>query len=151
MNTLIQPIEDICFKFDCNLERRIIHKNTLLKIKDYLDKCGFKTILEYPIDFNYLKRKEHKIQRRHGYIDLIGINNQIKIAIELDSGTHVKFKSIEKLVETNFDILIAIVKGKSEYNKLVEENINKIKSINNTSSKKILLILMENKISTYVN
>lgn len=148
---IIDGIKEICFNFDCNNERRFIHRNTLNEIKNFLENCNFITQLEYPIIFDYKTTKGDTIFMKNGFIDLVAESNQIKIAIELDSGNHLKYKSIEKLLKTNFDILIGIVKGNSGSPELIQENIDRIKSKMNLNSKQIILIVMIDNSITYVN
>ncbi len=63
-------------------------------------------------------------------MDLVGIKNEQKIAIEFDSGVHLKFKSIEKLFQTDADVCIGFVRGKENS---LEENIERIKKITKES------------------
>jgi hypothetical protein len=63
-------------------------------------------------------------------VDLIVIKNGRKIAIEFDSGVHLKFKSIEKLFQADADVCIGIVRGKEN---VLEENIERIEEITKES------------------
>ena len=150
MEKIIISIEKICFNFDCSLNRRKIHKEVIISIKRYLESVGFNVILEYPIKFENVKRKYQTASIRNGYIDLVGIKDNIKIGIEIDTGTHTKFKSIEKLIKGNFLVSFAIVKGDSRNHNLIQENIDKIHSIKNRSFEKIILIVMDNKSTNIV-
>ena len=151
MKDLLEGIKIICFNCDCTSDRKMIHKETLSDIKSYLEEKGFNVFLEYSVYFSYTKRKNNIRRKRHGFLDLVARNDKIKIGIELDTGTHTKYKSVEKLIQSDFDVLIAIVRGKSEYDNLVQENEKIIKSISNPNSKEIVLILMDNELSSTVD
>ena len=150
MADIIKEIEKICFNQDFSLERKIIHKQTLDKIKIYLENNRFKTILECRLCFKSFSQYHKIMEDRVGYIDLVAQNEIEKIAIELDSGMHLKYKSIEKLLQSGYDILIGIIRGDIRDNNLMSENIERIKKIPNPNFKKITLIVMANKITSEI-
>jgi hypothetical protein len=60
------------------------------------------------------------------FLDLTAVKNGLKIAIEFDTGIRVKFKSVEKLLEVDAEMCIAIVKGGAN---ALESNVNRIEEI----------------------
>lgn len=142
---ILNDITEICFNYDYSVKRCVLHKGLLNEIDEYLKKNKFRTKLEYPIKFETVRRKDREKQERNGFIDLVGISNKLKVAIELDTGTHSKFKSIEKLLQSKFDILIAIVGGRENDNKLSSSNLERIRSTQNLNFKTVNLIILKNK------
>jgi len=142
---VLNDITKICFNYDCSVKRCVLHKGLLDEIDRYLKKNKFWTKLEYPIKFETIRRKDREKIERSGFIDLVGISNKLKVAIELDTGAHSKFKSIEKLLQSKFDILIAIVGGRESDDKILSSNLKRIRSVQNLNFKTVNLIILKNR------
>jgi len=80
-----------------------------------LQKKGCRVDIEYKIIFDCVKANGAIVERR-GLIDLFVFFKQKKIAIEFDNGNRLKLKSISKLLQSDADIRIGIVRGNQRYN-----------------------------------
>lgn len=111
IQNFLEIIKELCFKFSVGfLSRRETHKKLLSQLKDIFTQQNYITILEYPITFKYLKIKDKSIWYRQWYIDLFCYNSKYKIAIEFDSWSSLKYKSIEKLIQVDSNMSIGIIK-----------------------------------------
>ena len=125
MGGIVDKIKEVCFSVNVE-ERKGLHKEVIDKLKNVLINEGYKVHLEYPIHFKSRIRKSGETIQREGNVDLVGSKNEQKIAIEFDNGVHLKFKSFEKLFQTDADVCIGLVRGKE---KSLEENIERIETI----------------------
>ena len=57
------------------------------------------------------------------------VKNGRKIAIEFDTGVHLKFKSIEKLFQVDADLCIGIIKSKSNKSGSLDANIERFEQL----------------------
>ncbi len=141
---MIDDLAQICFlelKSKDNL-----HSNLLSKLQLFLIGEGYHVMREYPIDFNTIRRRTRKEFVKLGYIDIyaekrnrsllnytsskeLNNNSPLNIAIEFDSGNLLKYKSIEKLLQSGADTCLGIVRGKSKATDLTSLNIERIREI----------------------
>ena len=59
-------------------------------------------------------------------MDLVAFKNGRTIAIEFDTGVHLKFKSIEKLFHVDADMCIGIIKGRLDTLGSLNANVERI-------------------------
>lgn len=71
--------------------------------------------VEDEIIFDYVKANDDIIRKR-GFIDLFAISDEDKVAIEFDNGNNLKLKSISKLLQSDANIRIGVVRGNQRYN-----------------------------------
>jgi hypothetical protein len=146
MDGIVDKVKELCFSV--NVEgREGLHKDVIDKLKRMFVERGYRVYLEYPICFESRIRKSGETIQRQGNVDLVGLKNERTIAIEFDSGVHLKFKSIEKLFQTDADVCIGIVRGKEN---ALEENIERIKKITKESgfsTQDFWLIILTEKIA----
>ena len=72
-------------------------------------------IEEYELIFDCVKANGEIVERR-GFIDFFVFFKQKTIAIEFDNGNRLKLKSISKLLQSEADVRIGIVRGNQRYN-----------------------------------
>ena len=144
IDNLIKYLKDVCFNFDINQNRKELHKGLIQEISKRLFNKDFEITLEYPLIFNSLIIRDQRKMIKQGYIDLFAKNKSNTIAIEFDSGQHLKYKSIEKLLQCNSNKVIGIVRGKEGID-CERDNINRIKDELNSSEKEFWLIILYNK------
>jgi len=125
MSGIIDKVKGLCFSVHVE-DRQGLHRTVIDKLKRMLIEGGYRVHLEYPICFESRIRKSGDKIRREGNVDLVGIKNGRKIAVEFDSGVHLKFKSIEKLYQVDADMCIGVIRGKAN---VLEENIERIKGV----------------------
>ena len=89
----------------------------------------YRVHLEHPIRFDSRVRKSGDRISREGNLDLVAFKNRRKIAIELDTGIHLKFKSIEKLLQVNADLCIGIIKGRLNSLGSLNSNVDRIEQV----------------------
>jgi len=111
---IIEAIKWFCFNYSPRHEPT--HQEFQDGLSEFLRKRDCKVIEEYGLFFDSVKISGEIVERRGGYIDLFVFFNQQKIAIEFDSGNNLRLKSISKLLQSEADILIGIVRGNQRYN-----------------------------------
>jgi len=125
MAGIIDKVKGVCFRIDVE-NRKELHRGVICKLKRVFVEGGYRVRLEYPICFESRIRKSGDKVLREGNVDLVAVKNGRKIAIEFDSGVHLKFKSIEKLFQVDADVCIGVVRGKSN---ALEGNIKRIEQL----------------------
>lgn len=143
--TVIEQIKRVCFSVNAKT-REGLHRDLLDKLKALFVNGGYKVHLEYPIRFESRIRKSGDSVSREGNLDLVAFKNRRKIAIEFDTGIHLKFKSIEKLFQVNADLCIGIIRGRRN---TLNANINRIEEVKEelcTVNKNFWLIILSEKI-----
>jgi len=110
---IIETIKEFCYNY------RQAYDPTHQKFQDdlssFLRKNGCRLINEYELIFDNVKENGEIVERR-GLIDLFVFVNQKKVAIEFDNGNNLKLKSISKLLQSEADVIIGIVRGNQRYN-----------------------------------
>lgn len=97
------------------------HDRFLSDIGKWLMSKGLETIREKTVMYRHRDRKSGAICSIRGLIDLYAWNAYYKVAVEFDNGKRLKFKSIEKLNNSDADILVGVVVG-SPGNRSVRNN-----------------------------
>lgn len=116
INKIVEDIQQIVFQCDVYSNKRSeIHKKVQNYLMGYFFEKGFKITPEYKIKYRKLgriKRLQGQVQEsKIGYIDVFIQRNNLKIAIEFDSGASMKYKSLEKLLQSGANMCIAIAYG----------------------------------------
>ncbi len=137
---VIDKVSCVCFGIEV-ASRQGLHKCLVGELKKLFADGGYRVYLEYPICFESKVRKSGERIQREGYLDLYAVKNGRKIAIEFDTGVHLKFKSIEKLFQVDADLCIGIVRGNAN---AFEDNIKRIEAVKKESGllKKNLWLLV---------
>ena len=147
--TVIEQVKRVCFS--ANVENREgLHRDVLVRLKALFANGGYKVHLEYPIQFESRIRKSGDRISRDGKLDLVAFKNGRKIAIEFDTGVHLKFKSIEKLFQVDADMCIGIIKGRLNNLGSLNANVNRIEQVKGelgVIKKNFRLIILAEKIA----
>lgn len=132
------------FKRDQSVE---FHNSFIKNLKRFLEIEGFKTKLEHKLNFNYYSKKRNSYIMRSGKIDLCAFKMNLSLALEFDSHSTLKNKSIEKLIESNCDICIGIAIGITNQNTSKEYYSKILKNllINDNFSKSFWLLILSEK------
>ena len=147
--TVLEQVKRVCFSV--NVENREgLHRDVLDRLKALFANGGYKVHLEYPIQFESRIRKNGDKVSRDGKLDLVAFKNGRKIAIEFDTGVHLKFKSIEKLFQVDADMCIGIIKGRFNSLGSLNANVDRIEQVKRelgAFKKNFRLIILAEKIS----
>ena len=147
--TVIEQVKCVCFSV--NIENREgLHRDLLDRLKALFVNGGYKVHLEYPIHFESRIRKSGDKVSRDGNLDLFAFKNGRKIAIEFDTGVHLKFKSIEKLFQVDADMCIGIIKGRLNTLGSLNANVGRIEQVKKevgAFKKNFRLIILAEKIA----
>ena len=147
--TVIEQVKRVCFSVNV-ANREGLHRDVLDRLKALFANGGYKVHLEYPIHFESRIRKSGDKVSRDGNLDLVAFKNGRKIAIEFDTGVHLKFKSIEKLFQVDADMCIGIIKGRLNNLGSINANIDRIEQVKGelgAFKKKFRLIILGEKIT----
>ena len=147
--TVIEQVKRVCFSVNV-ANREGLHRDLLDRLKALFVNGGYEVHLEYPIHFESRIRKSGDRISREGSLDLVAFKNGRKIAIEFDTGAHLKFKSIEKLFQVDADICIGIVKGRLNTLGSLNANVDRIEQVKGELGgfrKNFLLIILAEKIA----
>jgi len=126
--TVIEQVKLVCFRI--NVENREgLHRDVLDRLKALFVNGGYKVHLEYPFHFESRIRKSGDKVSRDGNLDLVAFKNGKKIAIEFDTGIHLRFKSIEKLFQVDADMCIGIIKGRLNSLGSLNANVERIEQV----------------------
>ncbi len=147
--TVIEQVKRACF--GVNIENREgLHRDVLDRLKALFVNGGYKVHLEYPIHFESRIRKSGDRIFRDGNLDLVAFKNGRKIAIEFDTGVHLKFKSIEKLFQVDANMCIGIIKGRLDTLGSLNANVERIERVKGelaTFKKDFRLIILAEKVA----
>jgi len=110
---IIELVREFCF--DYRPAYTYSHEEFQGDLTDFLRENGCQVINEYELVFDNVKENGDIVQRRD-FIDFLVFLNQKKIAIEFDNGNNLKLKSISKLLQSEADVIIGIVRGNQRYN-----------------------------------
>ncbi|MHC4535754.1 MAG: hypothetical protein ACYS6K_17530 [Planctomycetota bacterium] len=147
--TVIEQVKRVCFSTDVE-NREGLHRDVLNRLKALFVNGGYKVHLEYPIHFESRIRKSGDRISRDGNLDLVAFKNGRKIAVEFDTGVHLKFKSIEKLFQVDADMCIGIIKGRLDTLGSLNANVGRIEQVKGeleAFKKDIRLIILAEKIA----
>jgi hypothetical protein len=124
-------IDRICQYIDIQ-KRKGLHINFLRRLKFYFKTQYLGVRREYALKYQSIHRKTGELSWKTGLIDLVVFIEAKKlIAVEFDSGKKLKYKSLEKLLYSNSEVLIGIVRGshKESYEKNRENNLGRLKEV----------------------
>lgn len=110
---IIETIREFCYRFGETYPNS--HEYFQASLMQLLQNKGCKVSIEHEIFFDCVKTNG-EIVRRRGLIDLCVFFEEKKIAIEFDKGNRLKLKSICKLLQSDADTRIGIVRGNQRYN-----------------------------------
>lgn len=154
-NSIVDEIRKSCFSRGASIGGDP-HAEFITKLAYLLRKNNYRVEEEHDLLYNHLTLRTGRVRREHGIIDLFaerahdfyGERGNHTIAIEYDSHRSLKYKSIEKLLQSNADTLIGIVgNGELSDNK---ERILEVMNVSGTVHEKVLLITMFDKASEEV-
>lgn len=104
------------------------HRRVLNELVEIFQDLGFTTKKEKETIFNSISvHKSIKTQKR-GFIDFYAKKGDFVVAVEFDSGARLKYKSIEKLIQSEANLCIGITFGSLTGKKVVKENLIRISS-----------------------
>ncbi|MHC4620553.1 MAG: hypothetical protein ACYTEQ_22630 [Planctomycetota bacterium] len=141
MGGVVDKVKRACFGIDVG-GREELHRGVIGNLKKLFAGGGYRVSLEYAIWFESRIRKSGDTIKREGNIDLVAVKNGRKIAIELDTGVHLKFKSIEKLLQADADVCIGIVRGGPNAFEGSVERIEEVREEIGALKKKLWLIVL---------
>ncbi len=147
--TVLEQVKRLCFRVNFE-DREGLHRDVIERLKALFANGGYKVHLEYPIHFESRIRKSGDRISRDGNLDLFAFKNGRKIAIEFDTGVHLKFKSIEKLFQVNADICIGIIRGRFNSLGSLNSNVDRIEQVKRelgAFKKNFRLIILAEKIA----
>ncbi len=128
-NNVINQIANICFDHNDSGQKGL-HNYLIYNIVKYLKSEGYNVIREYEIIRDHSEVRNNYGYKKfvaNGYIDLYAYGKE-KIAIEFDTGNHLKYNSIEKLFESDSNIKIGII-GDNSRRYLLPSNLTRIKKV----------------------
>jgi len=106
---------------------------------------------EYEITYRNVKANSDIVEQR-GFIDFFVKYKLIRIAIEFDNGNLLRLKSISKLLQSDSNYLIGIVRGNQGYN-VKYQNIRRITYVMKRlqlQNRSILLIINSDKTASWI-
>ncbi len=146
---LIEKIKEFCYKYNPPSKRH--HGNFKTDFIKFLIKNDCRVINEYEINYRNVKANGDIVEQR-GFIDFFVIHKQIRIAIEFDNGNLLRLKSISKLLQSNSNYIIGIVRGNQRYNVLKQnmKRITYVKKRLKLLNRPILLIINSDKTARWI-
>ena len=124
---MIEDIKNIVFNRSKN------HNSIQNALVNYFRSKHYRVIPEYSIAYRKLGRIErlqgNEDLSKGGKIDIYAQRNQERIAIEYDSGATIRWKSIEKLLQSEAHLCIAICYTAENYNSAFEKNLRRIRQV----------------------
>ena len=144
VESVVTVLSEVCFNEILDVDRSVLHSSLLDNLERALLVNGFEVLLEAPQKFNYEKIKDHSVNLRQGYIDLAAKKGDLTIGIEFDSAKMLRYKSIEKLIQSPYTLCIGIVKGNNYSAVQSDLNQQRIKSALSKSE-------LKNKIFLFIN
>ena len=110
---IIEKIRDFCFNFGEFYPNS--HDWFQSSLSQFLQNIGCNVYLEDEIFFDCVKANGDIVVRR-GLIDVFAVLEQDKVAIEFDNGNNIKLKSVSKLLQSDANIRIGVVRGNQRVN-----------------------------------
>jgi len=146
---IIEKIKNLCFNSAGASIGTDPHSEFIMSLEFLLRTNSYRTVCESPIFFDHRTLRTGRMTKQQGYIDLFATGRNENIAIEFDRHRSLKYKSIEKLLQFDADILIGIVgNGALNYNK---ERILEVMNALEITDRKVLIIAMSEKTCEEVN
>jgi hypothetical protein len=140
--SIVEEIKKLCFSRGASIGMDQ-HPEFIMNLEYLLRTHNYRVENEYHLPYSHRTLKTGRVQREHGIVDLLAYGWNHKIAIEYDSKISLKYKSIEKLLQSDADILIGIVgNGTLNHNK---ERILEVMNGSRITDRKVLLITMSDK------
>lgn len=105
---------------------------------------GYGTAREKSVVYAHRDRRRDAVCSMRGLIDLYARNKDHKIAVEFDNGKRLKFKSIEKMNNSDADVLVGVIVGGS-VDKGVSDNLQRYSEVSNNNpsvNKDVWLIIL---------
>jgi len=105
----------------------------------------------YEITYRNVKANGDIVEQR-GFIDFFVKHRLIRIAIEFDNGNLLRLKSISKLLQSDSNYVIGIVRGNQRYN-VLEQNKKRITYVMKNlklQNRSILLIINSDKTASWI-
>lgn len=121
--SLIDEIRSFCSHSDAN--GPVSHQTFLQELGAHLSSYGYRPHREYPSSFLSLRRRDNTSRLKRGFIDLLLDKNNLTIGIEYDNGNRLRFRNIEKLLQSHLTISVGIVRTSSS----ISENVSRIKRV----------------------
>ena len=146
---LIEKIKEFCYKYNPPSKRH--HGNFKSDFIKFLTRNDCRVIDEYKITYRNVKANGDIVEQR-GFIDFFVKYKLIRIAIEFDNGNLLRLKSISKLLQSDSNYLIGIVRGKQGYN-VRYQNIRRITYVMKRlqlQNRSILLIINSDKTASWI-
>jgi hypothetical protein len=145
--SIVDEVKKLCFSRGASIGGDP-HREFITNLEHLLRTRNYRVEKEYRLLYNHRTLKTGKVQRVHGDVDLFAEGWNHKIAIEYDGLISLRYKTIEKLLQSNADILIGIVgNGTLNDNK---ERILKVMDDLRIKNRKLLLIAVSEKASEEV-
>ena len=146
---LIEKIKEFCYKYNPPSKRH--HGNFKTDFIKFLIKNDCRVINEYEINYRNVKANGDIVEQR-GFIDFFVKHKQTRIAIMFDNGNLLRLKSISKLLQSNSNYIIGIVRGNQRYN-VLKQNIKRITYVKKRLkllNRPILLIINSDKTARWI-
>jgi hypothetical protein len=121
--SLINEIRSFCSHF--NVNGPLSHLKFLHELGAHLSSYGYRPHREYPSNFASLRRRDNTSHLKRGFIDLLLDKNNLTVGIEFDNGNRLRFRNIEKLLQSHLTISVGIVRTSSSFS----ENISRTKRV----------------------
>ena len=146
---LIEKIKEFCYKYNPPSKRH--HGNFKSDFIKFLIRNDCRVINEYEITYRNVKANGDIVEQR-GFIDFFAKHKLIRIAIMFDNGTLLRLKSISKLLQSNSNYIIGIVRGNQRYNVLKQnmKRITYVKKRLKLLNRPILLIINSDKTARWI-
>lgn len=150
--SIVEEIKKLCFSGGASIGGDP-HTEFITDLAYLLRKNNYRVEVEHDLLYKHQTLRTRRVQRELGIIDLFaerahdlfGKGGNHTIAIEYDSQWSLKYKSIEKLLQSNADTLIGIVgNGTLSDNK---ERILEVMDGSGIINRKVLLVAVSEKAS----
>jgi len=137
IDDIIKDIQTLIFECDIYSDRSEIHKKIQYYLLGYFYDKVFKVIPEYRMSYRTLGRVKRlqgqAKESKTGYIDVFIQKNNLKIAVEFDSGRRIKWKSLEKLLESDaqycFELVWGGIRLSYPIEQTIQDNLSRIKNV----------------------
>ena len=148
IQSIVNEIKKLCFSCSASMGG-CSHSGLVTNLGRMLRTLNCPVQHDYPVSFMHRTLKTGRVQRHWGYIDLFVDSEDHRIAVEFDGGRSLRYKSIEKLLQCDADVLVGIVG-----NGLLSLNIERVLEVMESSgimNRKVLLIAVSEKDSEEIS